>query len=133
MLPEPKATTAVAAGGNVGSSTGMTAAPLTVQVYKRRRTHPIAAAAPAAVWKPEFKVGRRFVTEADLAMANAEVSLALAQGTMLPGDMFRHTNLGDEELAKSAIQGSVVVSFFAPFFSRISLSCPFSVITHKIF
>lgn len=49
-------------------------------------------------------------------MANAEVSLALAHGTMLPGDMFRHTNLGDEELAKSAIQGSVVVSFFARFF-----------------
>ncbi|KAI8540829.1 hypothetical protein RHMOL_Rhmol08G0015300 [Rhododendron molle] len=77
MLPEPKATTAVAAGGNVGSSTGMAAAPLTIQVYKRRRTHPIAAAAPAVVWKPEFKVGRRFVTEADQAMANAEVSLAL--------------------------------------------------------
>lgn len=110
VLPEPKATTAVVAEGNASSSAGVTAAPLTIQENKRRRTDPTVAAAPAAVWKPEFKVGRRFVTEADQATANAEVSLALAQGTMLPGDMFHHANLGDEELAKSTIQSSVVTS-----------------------
>lgn len=78
----------------------------------------------------------RFVTEADQGMANAEVSLALAQHRMLPGDMFHLTDLGDEELAKSAIQGSVVVSLFSLFFhsykERSCLSCPFPV-AHKIF